>query len=307
MEFEVLIDESFTGVSTEALEGHTGNKHVLSLINDFEGGGWRFQKFRRFIWDNIAETALTVRERAALSTQAGSLLGAAAQKLRLTDQSGDVGQGSELAEIVLYGIMRRHYKALSVVPKIFHKQNVQDNAKGADSVHIVVTGTDEFSLWMGEAKFYSSIDDVRLQNIVDSVGNSLKPDKLKKENSIITNVSDLSDLKLNPALERKIRESLDKTRSLDELKPRLNIPILLLHECAITASAKELSPIYKDNVIEFHKGRATAYFKKQLKSLASTFKYEDIKFHVILFPVPSKSAIIATFCSDVAAFKAFGK
>jgi hypothetical protein len=193
------------------------------------------------------------------------------------------------------------------VPKIFHKQNTQDNAKGADSVHIVVTDAGDFSLWIGEAKFYNNIDDVRLQKIVDSVGNALAPDMLKKENSIITNVSDLSDLKLDPALEGKIRDALSQSQSLDELKPRLNIPVLLLHECAITASAKELSAVYKGNVIEFHRNRATAYFKKQLKSLASTFKYEDIKFHVILFPVPNKSEIISTFCSDVGTFKAFGK
>ena len=47
-------------------------------------------------------------------------------------------EGSELAEILLYGIMHHHYKALPVVPKIFNKQNSNDNAKGADSVHIVL-------------------------------------------------------------------------------------------------------------------------------------------------------------------------
>ncbi|MGY8685369.1 Hachiman antiphage defense system protein HamA [Bradyrhizobium sp. UFLA05-153] len=67
-----------------------------------------------------------------------------------------------------------------VVTKIFYKQNDQDNAKGADSVHIVVNG-DDFTLWFGEAKFYNSIADARLDAVVTSVLNSLSTDKLKKE------------------------------------------------------------------------------------------------------------------------------
>ena len=55
----------------------------------------------------------------------------AAKNLRLTDIDGDdPGKGSEIAEIALYGIMHHHFGALPVVPKIFYKQNVQDNAKG---------------------------------------------------------------------------------------------------------------------------------------------------------------------------------
>ena len=38
------------------------------------------------------------------------------------------------------------------------KQNNQDNAKGADSVHIVIENENNFSLWLGEAKFYTNIE-----------------------------------------------------------------------------------------------------------------------------------------------------
>lgn len=72
------------------------------------------------------------------------------KNLRLVDT--DNGQGSEIAEIVLYGIMRYYYGALPVVPKIF----ANDNAKGADSVHIVLDDKGDFTLWLGEAKFYSN-------------------------------------------------------------------------------------------------------------------------------------------------------
>ncbi|CAH8239063.1 hypothetical protein VAEKB19_520003 [Vibrio aestuarianus] len=94
------------------------------------------------------------------------------------DKTKDISKGSELAEILLYGIMKHHYGALPVVPKIFYKQNAQDNAKGADSVHLVIKDND-FTVWFGEAKFYNKIEDARLASIVSSVANSLDTKKLK--------------------------------------------------------------------------------------------------------------------------------
>jgi Cap4 SAVED domain len=111
----------------------------------------------------------------------------------------DARKGSELAEIVLYGIMRHKYGALPVVPKIFYKQNTQDNAKGADSVHIVLNPDEDFSLWFGEAKFYSSIEDARLGSIIESVKTSLGTEKLKKENAIIVNLPELDHLNIEVA------------------------------------------------------------------------------------------------------------
>jgi hypothetical protein len=187
--FKILINDLFSNTNTDNLITPVANKSVVSMINDFENGKWRTQVFQNFIWDNITETSLSYKERDSLVDQSHSLLTSAAQNLRLTDKDGDISKGSELAEIILYGIMKHHYKALPVVPKIFYKQNPQDNAKGADSVHIVIEndGTD-FSIWFGEAKFYNSIEDARLGDIIESVENSLLTEKIKKENSIITNI-----------------------------------------------------------------------------------------------------------------------
>jgi len=302
--FEVLIDEAFNTVNDDTTIIPSHNKRVLSAINDFEDGKWRFTKFQNFIWDNIVETALSETERQTLSHLNHTLLTQAAKSLRLTDpEKEDVGKGSEIAEIVLYGIMRHHYKALPVVPKIFYKQNTQDNAKGADSVHIVVANND-FSVWLGEAKFYKDIEDARLGSIVESVGKALQTDKLKKENSIITNIKDLDGLIGNAELNKRIRDCLSQQSSIDALKTRLHIPILLLHECAITKTSTELTESYKTSIIEYHKQRAKSYFKKQAAELGNKiFKYSDITFHIILFPVPDKNEIVVKFLSNVAHFK----
>jgi hypothetical protein len=302
MKFEILVNDTFLNLIPSSPLSPISNKHVLSLANDFENGEWRFNKFQNFIWDNIAETSLSQKERMSLVNHSHSLLTSAAVNLRLTDAQDDISKGSELAEVVLYGIMKEYYNALPVVPKIFYKQNSQDNAKGADSVHIVVTDND-FSLWFGEAKFYNSIDDSRLGTIVESIGNSLSSDKMRKENSIITNVSDLDSLPLTEPLRESIKKALSPQLSLDGLKMRIHIPILLLHECGITKSCIEMSQKYREDLVNYHKDRASAYFKKQIEKIGSIFKYEDIKFHIILLPVPSKKLIVDKFIANVKHYK----
>ena len=303
MDFEILVNDLFLNINTNHSLKPLDNKYVLSIINDFEDGKWRFKKFQNFVWDNIAETSLSQQERNSLLSQSHSQLAASARNLRLTDKDKDISKGSELAEIVLYGIMKHHYGALPVVPKIFYKQNSQDNAKGADSVHIVIEGKDSFSLWFGEAKFYNNIEDARLPAIIESVGNSLGTDKLKKENSIITNISDLDLLGIDSKLLHIIKESLSNKNSIDDLKMKINIPILLLHECDITKNSSCLSTSYRKDIADYHKDRANSYFAKQIAKLGNMYRYSDVKFHIILFPVPCKKTIVDRFVANVKHYK----
>jgi hypothetical protein len=304
MNFEILVDDQYINLFKDTTLVPVDNKTVLSLVNDFEDEKWRREKFENFIWDNIALTALSAKERDKLAGKSGSTLREAAKNLRLTDKEGDIGQGSELAEIVLYGIMHHYYKALPVVPKIFYKQNAQDNAKGADSVHIVLEGDNDFSLWFGEAKFYNSIENARLSSVVESVGNSLKTEKLKKENSIIASTTDIDQLVENKELAAKIKLALSPDNSMDNIKPKLHIPILLLHECAITAGTKEMDDGYRKKLKDYHLDRAAAYFKKQIEALSEkASKYSIIKFHIILIPVPNRKELVERFSNAVAHHK----
>lgn len=115
--FEVLINDCFANISTDSTLEPVDNKYILSLINDFEDGKWRSSKFHQFIWNNVAQTALSAEERDSLADESSSLLVRSAQNLRLTDQDieegENIGRGSELAEILLYGLMKEHYKALT--------------------------------------------------------------------------------------------------------------------------------------------------------------------------------------------------
>ncbi|VVH63712.1 conserved hypothetical protein [uncultured Gammaproteobacteria bacterium] len=291
--FKVLINEVFVNIDINNLD-IVDNKHVFSLVNDFESGKWRQGEFQEYIWNNIAETALSKEEEKNLVGKSVSILKESAKNLRISEDSG---KGSELCEILLYGIMKDHYSALPVVPKIFYKQNSQDNAKGADSVHIVIKDND-FSLWFGEAKFYLDIDRA-ITSAVDSVDAFLRnDDQIKKENSIITSVSDIDQMGLSDELVKQIKSTLNGKNSLDNIKPKINIPILLLYECNITNKANEFTNEYKNRIISFHKEKANQYFKKQIGKMHSIFKYSDIQFHLILFPVPNKDTIVDAFLEE---------
>lgn len=305
MDFEILIDDAFSVLNVNADLTLIGNKRVLSLINDFENGAWRFDKFQKFIWNNIKETALSYRERQALIQDGeDSVLTEAAKHLRLAESEEDIGKGSEIAEILLYGIMKHHYKALPIVPKIYYKQNNQDNAKGADSVHIVIESENSFSLWFGESKFYNSIENARLKKIIESVKESLSLEKLKKENRIITSLSDINHFEeISKDLREGISRVLSSQESIDKIKPILNIPILLLHECETTKTTTHLSTEYRDAIINYHKERATAYFNKQIELCTDVDLYAEIKFHIILFPVPEKEKIIKKFVDKATVYR----
>lgn len=302
--FEILIKEDFVNINENDNISIVANKNLLSLINDFENGQWRYERFQNYIWDNIAETALSTNEKENLIDNSYSKLVQSAKNLRLTNNDV-IGAGSELCEILLYGIMKDHYSALPVVPKIFYKQNSQDNAKGADSVHIVIENDNsDFSLWFGEAKFYKNIDGA-INDAITSINNFFSENgkQIRKENSIITSISDIKNFGLQDSLVEKIKEFLDFDNSLDNIKPKINIPILLLHECNITKSNTRLTQAYKDKIIDFHKDKANKYFKNQFEKLSFISQYEDINFHLILFPIPDKKQIVDKFLSNAVHYR----
>lgn len=297
IDFDVILDDIF--VELASLK-KSGRHHLVTMLNDFEEGKWRLRKFMNFIWNNIYETALTEREKQALinNEKYYELAKQSSLNLRLTDNN-DIGQGSEIAEILLYAIMRHYFGAISAVPKIFYKQNSQDNAKGADSVHIVIEDNKDFSLWLGEAKFYTGFDNSQFDGVIDSIKNQLNPEKIRKENSIITSISNLDDCISDKELVLKIKAGLSKGVSIDLIKSKLHIPILILHECNITKNSSEYTDEYKETIKNYHLERAKAYFYKQGEKLADIYHYQEITFHLILFPVPNKQQIVEKFSNQV--------
>ena len=291
--FEVIIDDKFFNLVQNGSE----KNNILSTINDFEDGHWRYDYFNDYIFNNIGSTALSASEREKIPNYSQSQLRKACNNLRLTDTQKDNGLGSEIAEILLYAIMKEHFNALPAVPKIYYKQNPNMYAFGADGVHVVLED-DSFSIWYGEAKFYKEIDGEQLKTIANSVHNSLQTAKIRKENSIITDLREL-DIELgNDTRKEMIFSLLDSKTSIDKLKPHLHIPIMILYECDLTAKQTELSEKYKNELKQIQLEKSKSYFSIQDEICKDIFKYTDITFHLIYFPVPNKEKVVDIFTNN---------
>lgn len=305
--FDILIDDSFVNFNPNSVETTPDtNDFLISLVNGFEEGHWMKKNFQSFIYNNIAETALKAEERMKIVDNSYSCLVESAKHLRLIDKDGvdeevkkrDKGRGSEIAEIVLYGIMKHHFNAIPAIPKIYYKQNDNMNAFGDDSVHIVLTKDNDFQIWLGEAKFYNDLEDKRFNEPIGSIAQMLNSSIIRKELGILTGLSELDVvLRDTPEILAKVKNILKNFTSIDEIKKRLHVPILLLHECEITNCATTLSEEYKNKIVTYHYDRATSYFKKQIIKFKDYVDYDKINFHLILFPVPNKSEIVEWFIS----------
>ena len=306
MDFDILVDDVFVNICTDPSLTPIDKSHLLSVVNGYEDNKWRMNLFRNFIFNNLAETGLSAQEREVLADKKFETLVAAAQKLRI-EKKINKNSGGEIGEIMLYGVMKHHFNALPVVPKIFYKQNAKDYAKGADSVHITLNGDGDFDLWLGEAKFYDSIKNARLDEPIASIDEMLSKKKLRDENSMVTNLHDLDILLKDSDMTKKVRETLSTNVSLDDIKKRLHVPIMILHECDITKATTDYNQTYKDAIIAYHKERANAYFKKMFSKLTTTVKnLASIHFHLILFPVPCKADIVTDFMNHAQLFQSDG-
>ena len=299
IKFDILIDDTFFNLTKLGDNNHL--KNVLSEYNDFEDGNWRYERFEEYILNNLVLTCLSANEREKIPDNSYSQLKLACQNLRILD-TDDNGKGSEIAEILLYGIMKDYYKALPAVAKIFFKQNVNDYAKGSDGFHIVLTEED-FSIWYGEAKFYKSLGKTQLTTIATSVFNSLDSKKLRKENITALDLTDLETILKDSPQKKEIIEYLSLNKSLDELKKKLHIPIMILYECPETASISELTEEYKETLFNKQVELTKQYFPIQDDICKTIFKYETITFHLIYFPVPNKKNIVDSFINKANFFR----
>ena len=182
-------------------------------------------------------------------------------------------------------------------------EQLHDNAKGADAVHIVLTEDRDFQLWLGEAKFYNSIEDGRFAEPLNSVEQMLKTPILRKEIGVMTSLHELDHQIRDIELVERIKKALQGDVSIDDIKPHIHVPILLLHECNITAGTKRLDDTYRQAIIDYHTERAASFFEKQIKKLENVDNYGCIQFHLILFPIPKKDEVVDWFLNRAKSMK----
>ena len=292
--FEVIIKDDINKLYEDL--SHIDNQEIFALANDFESHNWRYDKFIEYLLNNMYRGALSKEEQEALIDQENfhSIQSQSAKNLRIDDTGGEIG------EILLHGIIAEYYNALSVVPKIFYKQSANLYANGADSVHIVLED-DDFSLWSGEAKFYDTLTN-GFRIALESVKNLLSDTgKLRKEFQLLLNYKDL-ELQLieKEHIYKEIRKLLNPNTSLDDIIGKIHIPILILHQCEISANNTEKNQDYFQKIREEYNSK----INKKAKKLYDEFQeFDMVQFHIIVFPVPNKKIIVDTFNKKISSIR----
>ena len=340
LHFEIIIDDYFLDIcqdATNSLLEHSSNKKIFSLLNDFEDGKWRADYFNETLWNNISEATMTYKERESCQSNPFSSLKKSISKLRSIVKNSDnktSGTESEIAEILLHIILKKYYQALSIEPKLLRKQNKEVPIHSADTVHIVINyDQEDFSLWLGEAKFLNSITSSDLnRDVAKSVLDNLTKIVIKSESrQICINTIELSDaldyeskvlidelpidskrdnsiIEIKDKLQKikkKILSILDEDASIDYIRPLLNIPILILYECQITEKHLNMSKQYKEEIIKNQIHHIKRYFNLQIKEMIDTkiVNYTEVTFHLIVFPIPEKATVINLYDQMMKAFQ----
>ena len=98
--------------------------------------------------------------------------------------------------------------------------------------------------------------------ILDAMGGDNAPDaNIKGAVNAVNKVkAEIVLVGKEEVIRKKVKEVLRHDVSIDEVKKRLHVPIMLLHECSITKGARELSPEYLEEIKHYHLNRAERFF-----------------------------------------------
>lgn len=292
--FDVIIADENLYWYIQGYKASMEEERILGLANDYEDSKWRTDLFCDKVMDYLSLCALSDEERTKCLVSPYSMTGRAVSRLNSCTENSRACNNGEIAEILLYGIMKYYFKAEESIPKIFYKQNSNNLVTGADSIHIVIKDGN-FSFWLGEAKFYHNLNQA-MNAAIQSVKNMLGRAKLDKEKSYISGIKDLrGSEKLSPYRD-EIVNILSAASSVDRFRRKLHIPVLLIFSDEIVGKANELDEELRNKLKCKYIDDAKSFFEKLKIGFDNEAELcRGVKFHLILFSVPDVKAINKKF------------
>jgi hypothetical protein len=254
---------------------------LMGLTVDFDAGVWRGPQMAEHLMEWVLDFALRHSERTGFAH--GRALDALRSAIRRT-----FGNGNDRGlpgEILLHLACRQFYGSDTVIAKVFFKTATNDVVKGFDSVH-VVHGQDGLELWLGEAKFYSSLPQA-VRDVVKELEQHLGTDYLQDERLMIA--SKIEDV--HPHAD-ELRNLLHKNTPLEELFTRVTIPVLLTFNSDATQAHTSVSQDYKDQ-LEEELRKGWTYFQERVPpNLPVTVR-------LILVPLATKKILTAALDEEL--------
>ena len=267
--------ESFLKVIFRDFASTSTPGKILSC-SDYENGRWRAKDFAQYLIEWLPEFALKFSEYANFNGTTGiRLLRKAAYHIYTTIKKENRG---EFGEILLHALIREHFNSKPAVSKVFYKTSANDTVKGFDAVHLVEYEGD-YEIWLGEAKFYSDYKSA-ISDVVAEIHQHLEAGFLRNEFMFVEGKID-DAWELSP----KFKELVSDRVSLDEIKKRICIPILITYNTNAYNRYTEFNESFKNDIVN-ECNTAFSILEQKCQGL-------NIKLHVFLVPLADKQELIS--------------
>ncbi|WP_231734191.1 HamA C-terminal domain-containing protein [Calycomorphotria hydatis] len=262
---------------------------LTALCAGYELGEWRSDQLSSHVIEWLPDFALSRKELESLGPHnIVRLLTRAAQVVYNTHTAKPsyAAKGGELGELLLHIAVRQVFTSVPAISKFYYKDSPNDPVKGFDAVHVVMSDKD-LQLWLGEVKFYKSINNA-IKDVVEELAKHTAREYLRSEFIAITNKIDD-----NWQHAERLKKLIDKTVSLDTVFDSVVIPVLLSYESKVTQSHSAISNKF---LSELEKEVRTNHKNFSGKSLP-----ENVGIHLFLFPMKDKMALVNAFNKRLAA------
>ena len=255
--------------------GHT------AVFCDYEEGEWNYRQFVSWFSEHLPSFALTPEELSDVSDR--NMIEKLERSAALMyGKKHKVDRRGEFGELILHGLIRDIYKTTPLISKIYYKTAPGDTVKGADCVHLIEKNSDVDSIWLGEAKFYTNAKE-GLAEAVKSVKDMLGRLSGREEFIVIKH-----HLKGNQAsIARKAEELLSDAVSLDKIKAKICVPILVTYESDVVSTHTTDGSIFRNQL----RAEIEPFIKSYLDKISSV---KEVDVHVFLMPLKSKERLIST-------------
>jgi hypothetical protein len=248
---------------------------LTGLSIGYEGEEWRCEAFADHLMEWLPEFALTWNERNNLGMHnVVRLLRKAAYVVYSTEKYSKRG---EFGELLLHASIRQVFNTIPAISKIYYKDSSNDTVKGFDAVHVVLTDT-SVELWLGEAKFYTNIDEA-INDVIIELEKHTQRDYLRGEFALITNKIEDSWPHAS-----KLKKLIDPNTSLDDIFECICIPVLLTYD---SKTVKSYIAKTSDYVEAFRAEVRHYYDKFVLKNKVP----QRLKIHLFLVPLKEKKSL----------------
>lgn len=251
---------------------------VNALCAGYELGAWRADQLVEDIFDrHLLNFALTYTEAKSVSSSTAlQSIRDAAVSVYTTDKYRRRG---EFGELLLHSALVDFYGAEPAVSKIYYEDSSNDVVKGFDSVHVVADSNGEMKIWLGEAKFYSRLDDA-MDSVLQDIQAHLATDFLRKEFVFITRKVDASWPHA-----QQFKGLIARARSLDDISSSIVMPIFLTYDSDAVDTHNVVSNGYIAAMTNETAGALLRFESRLAKPM-------EVEIRLILLPLKSKARLV---------------